>query len=79
VARARTLSRAKSRRVAAAYYRAVVAGRVLEVVARRHGVSASTLRTHGQLWPEHLSRLVRSTTLRPWERERLNNYLEKAQ
>lgn len=64
-----------SRRVAAAYYRAIVAGRPMRVVARRLGMSTTTLRRHGQLWPEHLSRLVRSTTLRSHERANLQEYI----
>lgn len=69
--RGKPLSPRQSRQVAAAYYRALVAGRSLRVVARRYGIHVSTLRRHGQLWPEHMSRLVRSTTLRPWERANL--------
>lgn len=73
--RGTALSPRQSRRVAAAYYRAIVAGRQLRVVAKRHGIHVSTLRRHGELWPEHLSRLVRSTTLRPWERANLERFI----
>lgn len=67
----------ESRRIAAAYYRAIIAGRPLRVAARRCGVSVCTLRRHGQMWPEHRARLVRSTTLRPWERANLERMVAR--
>lgn len=61
----------ESRALAARYWRAKVKGRPVSEEARRAGVAPNTLRTHAALWPEHLDRLRRSTTLRPWELERL--------
>lgn len=79
MARRPALSPRESRAVAAAYYRAILAGRSMKVAARRCGVGVSTLREHGQLWPCHLDRLARSTTLRTWERERLQQLLRRQQ
>jgi hypothetical protein len=73
----RGVIKSDSRRLAAAYFRAIVAGRRLSVVSARLGVSVRTLYRCAALWPEHIDRLKKSTTLRSWERENLNRYLER--
>ena len=65
------------RAIAAAYYRAIVAGRPVQVAAKRMGVDPSYMRRIAEMWPEHLDRLRNSTTLRLWERENLNRYLKR--
>lgn len=65
-----------SRELAAAYWRAITRNRPLRLEAARMGVSASTIRRHAQLWPEHLERLLRSTTLRAWERDNLLAFVQ---
>lgn len=67
----------QQRALAAAYYRAIVAGRPIRVAAARCGVSPSHMRRIAHLWPEHVVRLRNSTTLRSWERENLNRYLKR--
>ena len=68
----------ESRALAARYWSARVRGRRLTVEARRAGVSPATLYRHALLWPEHIERLERSTTLRPWERANLNALMQES-
>ena len=67
----------ESRKVAQSYYRAVISGRPLATAAKRAGVSVVTLWRHAQLWPEIPLALRETWHLRPWERAKLDEIIER--
>lgn len=57
--------------LARAYYRAKAAGRPVVVAAKRKGVSTTSLLRHAKLWPEVLTEMLASPSLKKWEHDNL--------